>query len=104
MKSFQFKRTQRKYKTAYKINNWRAYEAGFRQRGSVTAWITEDVKKDWCHRGRRKPGGKRVYSEAEIETFWMIGIVYGLPLRQPHSSRGRLQRSSNPRRKRPQTA
>ena len=60
MKSFRFKRTQRKYKTPYKIGNWRAYEAGLRQRGSVTVWITADAKKAWCHRGRRKPGGKRV--------------------------------------------
>lgn len=77
------KRTQYKYaKTPYKVNNWSAYEAGLRQRGSVTIWITEDAKKGWYHRGRRKPGGKRVYSDAAIETFWMISMVYGLPLRQ----------------------
>ena len=31
MKSFQFKRTQRKYKTRYKIANGAAYEAGLCQ-------------------------------------------------------------------------
>ena len=82
MKSFQFKRTQRKYRTRYKISNWRTYEAGLRQRGSVTIWITEAAKRGWYHRGHRKPGGKRVYSDAAIETFWMISVVYGLPLRQ----------------------
>ena len=82
MRSFQFKRTQRKYKTPYKSGNWGAYEAGLRQRGSVTIWITDDVKEAWCHRGRRKPGGKRIYSDAAIETFYMISMIYRLALRQ----------------------
>ncbi len=82
MKSFQFKRTQRKYKTRYKISNWPTYEAGLRQRGSVTLWLSEDVRSSWCHTGRRKPGGTRVYSDAAIETFWTIRMIYGLALRQ----------------------
>ena len=53
MKSFQFKRTQRKYKTRYKIGNWAAYEGGLRQGGSVIIWLSEDVRKAWCYRGRR---------------------------------------------------
>jgi len=73
---------ERQYKTPYKIRNWRAYEAGLRQRGSVTVWITADAKRAWCHRGRWKPGGKRVYSDVAIETFWMISMIYGLALRQ----------------------
>ncbi len=33
-----FKRTQRKYvKNAYRVRNWREYEAGLRNRGSLTA-------------------------------------------------------------------
>jgi hypothetical protein len=88
MKSFQFKRTQRKYKTRYKIGNWNAYEAGLRQRGCVTVWITADVKKAWCYSGRRKPGGKRVYSDMAIETFWIISMIYGL-------AHGRLRGSSS---------
>ncbi len=90
MRSFRFKRTQRKYKTPYRIGNWRAYEAGLRQRGSVTVWITADAKRAWCHRGRRKPGGKRVYSDVAIETFWMISMIYGLALRQTEGFIGSL--------------
>jgi hypothetical protein len=82
VKSFQFKRTQRQYKTRYKISNWSTYEAGLRQRGAVTLWLSEDVRKAWCHRGRRKPGGRRVYSNTAIETFWTIRMIYGLALRQ----------------------
>ena len=82
MKSFRFKRTQRKYKTPYTISNWKTYEVGLRQRGSVTIWVTKDAVRGWCHRGRRKRGGKRVYSDAAIETLWTISMVYSLPLRQ----------------------
>jgi hypothetical protein len=82
VKSFQFKRTQRKYKTGHRISNWATYEAGLRQRGSVTLWLSEDARDSWCHTGRRKPGGKRLYSNAAIETFFTIRLIYGLALRQ----------------------
>lgn len=82
MKSFEFKRTQRRHKTGYRISNWATYEAGLRQRGSVTVWLSEDARKTWCHTGRRKPGGKLVYSSTAIETFWTIRMIYGLALRQ----------------------
>ena len=36
-----FKRPQRKYvKKAYRVRNWREYEAGLRNRGSLTVWIS----------------------------------------------------------------
>jgi hypothetical protein len=90
LKSFEFKRTQRKYKSHYRIGNWAAYEAGLRQRGSVTIWITDDVNQAWCHRGRRKPGGKRIYSDTAIETFWALSMIYGLALRQTEGFIGSL--------------
>ena len=35
-----FKRTQRKYvKKAYRVRNWREYEAGLRNRGSLTRLV-----------------------------------------------------------------
>jgi hypothetical protein len=48
----------------------------------VTIWIAADAKEAWCHRGRRKPGGKRIYSNAAIETFYMLSMIYSLGLRQ----------------------
>ena len=36
-----FKRTQSKYVTkSYRVRNWPEYEAGLRQRRSVTVWIS----------------------------------------------------------------
>jgi hypothetical protein len=90
MRSFQLKRTQRKYKSRYGITNWAEYEAGLRQRGSVTIWITADAKDPWCHRRRRKPGGKRVYSDTAIETAYALGMIYGLGLRQTEGFIGSL--------------
>jgi hypothetical protein len=46
------------------------------------ARVTVAAKEAWCHRGRRKPGGKRIYSDVAIETFWTLSMIYGLPLRQ----------------------
>jgi hypothetical protein len=35
-----FKRSQRKYvKKTYRVRNWREYEVGLRDRGSLTVWI-----------------------------------------------------------------
>ena len=56
-----FKRTQRKYvKKAYRVRNWREYEAGLRNRGSLTVWISLTAGKlvnwDAPRPRRRKPG------------------------------------------------
>ena len=47
-----FKRTQRKYvKKAYRVRNWREYEAGLRNRGSLTVWISlTAIKAEFWHR------------------------------------------------------
>ena len=63
-----FKRSQAKYvKRAYKITNWREYEAGLRQRGSLTVWISEDELVTWGppDRGQRRPGGQQPAPTAE---------------------------------------
>ncbi len=57
-----FKRSQTKYvKKSYKTTNWPEYEAGLRQRGSLTVWISEDELQGWdapTH-AKRKPGGQQ---------------------------------------------
>jgi hypothetical protein len=34
-------------KRRYKVPNWQAYEAGLRQRGSLTIWFTEEAITAW---------------------------------------------------------
>ena len=36
-------RVSRKYKTKYRIRNWKEYERGLRSRGDVTIWLSEEA-------------------------------------------------------------
>ena len=82
-----FKRTQRKYvKKAYRVRNWREYEVGLRNRGSLTVWISLTAGKlvnwDAPRPRRRKPGRQRKYSNHAIETAVTPGMVFHLSSRQ----------------------
>ena len=80
-----FKRSQAKYvRKSYKTTHWPEYEAGLRQRGSLTVWISEHELKGWGprKRGQRKPGGQEQYSNHAIETALTVGRVFHLGLRQ----------------------
>ena len=82
-----FKRNQRKYvKKAYRVRNWCEYEAGLRNRGSLTVWIslTDGNLENWDapRPKRRRPGRQRKYSNHAIETAVTLGMVFGLASRQ----------------------
>jgi hypothetical protein len=49
-------------KTRYKVTNWKAYEAGLRQRGSLTIWFTDEAIAAWRAAPRTTPGGQARYS------------------------------------------
>ena len=77
------KRSQYKHtKKAYRIRDWRAYEAGLRARGDLTIWFSEQAIQAWKARPSGRPGGQRVYANLAIETALTVRMVYGLPLRQ----------------------
>ena len=69
-------------KDKYKVRNWKSYNEGLKQRGSLTLWISVDVVAQWKHQGRAVRGGQRLYSELAIETCLVFRKVYRLPLRQ----------------------
>ena len=82
-----FKRNQRKYvKKAYRVRNGHDYEAGLRNRGSLTVWLalTDGKLANWDARrpSARKPGRQRKYSNHAIETAVTLGMVFQLPSRQ----------------------
>ncbi len=82
-----FKRSQRKYvKKVYRVRNWREYEAGLRNRGSLTVWIslTDGKLANWDAPtpARRMPGRRRKYSNHAIETAVTLGMVFRLASRQ----------------------
>jgi hypothetical protein len=36
-----------KYKTAYRVNNWREYEQSLRDRGDITLWVSLEAIPAW---------------------------------------------------------
>lgn len=69
-------RRHRIKKMKFKVTNWRDYEAGLRQRGSLTFWMTPDAL------DRDTRGGQRRYSDFAIETALTLGCIFHLLLRQ----------------------
>lgn len=64
------------------MTNWAEYEAGLRRGGSLTLWITPEALAGWAAPRRRARGGQSRYSDLAIETTLMLGMVFGLRLRQ----------------------
>jgi hypothetical protein len=66
----------------YRITNWRAYEAGLRNRGSLTVWFSEAAIAAWKGLPSGKQGGQPRSCELAIETALAVRIVFRLALRQ----------------------
>jgi hypothetical protein len=54
------------------VTNWRAYEAGLCQRGSLAIWFTEEAITAWRAAPRTTPGGQARYSDLAIETALIL--------------------------------
>lgn len=68
---------------SYRIRNWPDYNAGLKQRGRLTFWLSEDMLDEWVKReatGRR--GASPTYSDLAIATFETLKSIYGLAGRQ----------------------
>ncbi len=71
-----------KYKTQYRVKNWRNYEAALRKRGDITIWFDEEAIDGWNAAASGRPGGQREYSEIAILTALTLRSVFHLGLRQ----------------------
>ena len=77
------KRSQYEYvKSRYRVQNWAQYEAGLRNRGDLTVWLSDAALSAWCAPASGRPGGQRTYSDLAIEAALTIRMVFHLPLRQ----------------------
>src|SRR5687768_169572 len=74
----------------YKVTNWKAYEAGLRQRGSLTIWFSEEAVAAWQAAPRTTPGGQARYSDLAVETALILRTVFHQPLRQTEGLVGSL--------------
>lgn len=66
----------------HKVTNWPTYEAGLRQRGSLTVWFTEEAIATWNAEPRTTRGGQRWYSPLAILTALTLRAVFRLAFRQ----------------------
>jgi hypothetical protein len=55
-----------KYKTAYRVKNWHAYDQSLRDRGDLTLWISQDAIDAWSPPMTGKRGAQSVYAEALV--------------------------------------
>jgi hypothetical protein len=70
-------------KPKYKVRNWREYEQGLVNRGSLTIWFSEDAVTAWKPViEEKKRGGQPEYSDLAIQTITTLRKVYHLGLRQ----------------------
>jgi hypothetical protein len=70
-------------KAQYRVHNWSEYNAGLKQRGSLTFWIDEPVLEHWIVPNLSgQPGVSPLYSDLEIETMATLKAVYRLAGRQ----------------------
>jgi len=64
-------------KAQYRIRNWSEYNAGLKQRGSLTFWLDEAVLETWYNPTLSgKPGASNDYSDLAIITFVTLKSVY----------------------------
>src|ERR1700722_8742408 len=66
----------------HKVTNWPAYEAGLRQRGSLTVWFTDEAFAAWAAAPRTTRGGQPCYSPLAILTALTLRAVFRLAYRQ----------------------
>src|ERR671916_244665 len=69
-------------KQKHKVTNWREYDAGLRQRGSLAVWFTDEAVQAWQAEPRTTRGGQPLYSASAIETALALRAVFRLALRQ----------------------
>lgn len=60
------------------MTNWPVYEAGLRQRGSLTFWVSDDVLA-FC---RKTPGCQPRFSDLAVQAALQLGLVFKVALRQ----------------------
>ena len=73
---------RRRCQTVYRVRNWAAYDAGLKQRGSLTLWLSPQAIKAWYYQGPTRRGSSYTYSALAIQTALMLRLLYPLPLRQ----------------------
>ena len=76
-------RIARKGTSRYKIRNWKQYEAGLIQRGSISFWINDDAIDQWNPEAKDKTRGRQEeYNDLAIQICLTFSLLYRQALRQ----------------------
>ena len=67
-------------KSLYRIKNWKKYNESLVQRGSLTIWLSDDVRETWLYEGPRVQGRPIVFSDDAITAALTIRCLFRLPL------------------------
>jgi hypothetical protein len=68
-------RVHPKYKTKYRVGNWREYERALVRRGDVTFWLSADAIDAWKPALSWQRGAQRKFSDRAIETALTLRLV-----------------------------
>jgi hypothetical protein len=69
---------QPRQKALYRVKNWTEYDKALVQRGSITFWISDDIKKTWLHTGEKQRGSQFDYSDQAILVMLTVKEVFHL--------------------------
>ena len=86
------RRRHRIPKQRRRVTNWAEYDAGLRQRGSLTVWSTDAAITAWRAEPRTTPGGQPHHSALAIATALTLRAVFRLALRQTEGLIGSILR------------
>ena len=89
-KKFNAKRRHHIPKIKHRVRNWREYEDGLRNRGSLTFWGTPQAMRLWPAQARSTAVGQSRYSDQAIQTCLMLRLVFGQALRQTKGLMGSI--------------
>jgi hypothetical protein len=68
-------------KQSYRVCNWRDYNRGLVNRGSLTFWFDEESIKNWHSSNKPGRGRPQLYADPAILCMLTLKAVFSLPLR-----------------------
>lgn len=68
-------------KKVYRVRNWKEYNKGLVNRGSLSFWFSEDVINNWKNQRNKNYHGNQKYSDIVILCALTLRQLYRLPLR-----------------------
>jgi heme-degrading monooxygenase HmoA len=66
-------------KSNYRVRNWKEYDAGLKQRGSINFWRSEERIEQWRNEQKTgRKGASNYYSDVAIATMGTIQSLFHL--------------------------